>query len=53
MRVKSLVVAFPFSGPASGVFFIEGGLPIIGGSLKPEEKTAAFEWVDRVIANLK
>lgn len=35
------------------VFFIKGGLPIIGGSLKPEEKTAAFEWVDRVIANLK
>ncbi len=35
------------------VFYIKGGLPIIGGSLKPEEKTAAFEWVDRVIANLK
>ncbi len=35
------------------VFYIKGGLPIIGSSLKPEEKTAAFEWVDRVINNLK
>ena len=35
------------------VLYIKGGLPIIGGSLKPEEKTAIFEWVDRVIANLK
>ena len=31
----------------------KGGLPIIGGSLKPEEKTEIFAWVDRVIANLK
>ena len=35
------------------VLYIKGGLPIFGGSLKPEEKTAIFEWVDRVIANLK
>ena len=35
------------------VLYIKGGLPIIGGSLKPEEKTAIIEWVDRVIANLK
>ncbi|MBR2721892.1 MAG: hypothetical protein IKC31_06310 [Clostridia bacterium] len=35
------------------VLYVKGGLPIIGGSVKPEEKTAIFEWVDRVIANLK
>lgn len=35
------------------VFYIKGGMPIIGSSLKPEEKTAAFEWLDRVIQNLK
>ena len=35
------------------VLYIKGGLPIIGGSLKPEEKTAIIEWLDRVIANLK
>ena len=35
------------------VLYIKGGLPIIGGSVKPEERTAIIEWVDRVIANLK
>ena len=35
------------------VLYIKGGLPIIGGSVKPEERTAILEWVDRVIANLK
>ncbi|MBE6698686.1 MAG: hypothetical protein E7584_00360 [Ruminococcaceae bacterium] len=35
------------------VLYIKGGLPIIGGALKPEERTAIIEWVDRVIANLK
>ena len=35
------------------VLYIKGGLPLFGGSLKPEEKTAVIEWVDRVIANLK
>ena len=35
------------------VLYIKGGLPIIGGSLKPEEKTEIFAWIDRVIANLK
>ena len=35
------------------VLYIKGGLPIIGGSLKPEEKTEIFAWVDRVINNLK
>jgi hypothetical protein len=35
------------------VLFVKGGLPIIGTSVKPEEKTEIFTWVDRVIANLK
>lgn len=35
------------------VLYIKGGLPIFGGSLKPEEKTEIFAWIDRVIANLK
>ena len=35
------------------VLFVKGGLPIIGTSVKPEEKTEIFAWVDRVIANLK
>lgn len=35
------------------VLFINGGLPLFGGSVKPEEKTEIFAWIDRVIANLK
>lgn len=35
------------------VLYIKGGLPIIGGSVKPEERAAIIEWVDHVIANLK
>ena len=35
------------------VLFVKGGLPIIGGSIKPEEKAEIFAWVDRVIENLK
>ena len=35
------------------VLFVKGGLPFIGGSVKPEEKAEVFAWVDRVIANLK
>jgi hypothetical protein len=35
------------------ILYINGGLPLFGGSVKPEEKTAIIEWVDRVIANLK
>jgi len=35
------------------VLFVKGGLPIIGSSVKPEEKTEIFAWVDRVVANLK
>ena len=31
------------------VLYIDGGMPIFGGSVKPEERTAIFEWVDRVI----
>ena len=35
------------------VLYVKGGLPFIGGSVKPEEKAEVFAWVDRVIANLK
>ena len=35
------------------VLYVKGGFPIFGSSLKPEEKTAAFEWIDRVMENLK
>ncbi len=35
------------------VLYINGGLPIFGGAVKPEERTAVLEWVDRVIKNLK
>lgn len=35
------------------VLYVKGGLPIIGGSVKPDEKAAAFAWVDRVLKNLK
>ena len=35
------------------VLYVKGGFPIFGSSLKPEEKAAAFEWIDRVMANLK
>ncbi len=34
------------------VLYVDGGFPIFGAKLKEEEKTSAFEWVDRVIANL-
>ena len=35
------------------VLYIKGGLPFLGGSLKPEEKAEIFAWIDRVIENLK
>ena len=35
------------------VLHVNGGMPIFGGSVKPEEKEAIFAWVDRVIQNLK
>jgi hypothetical protein len=35
------------------VLYIKGGLPIFGGSVKPEERTEIIAWVDRVLANLK
>ena len=35
------------------VLYIKGGMPIFGSSLKPEEQTEIFAWIDRVIANLK
>ena len=35
------------------VLYVKGGLPIIGGAVKPDEKATILAWVDRVIANLK
>ena len=35
------------------VHFVNGGFPIFGTNVKPEEKTATFDWIDRVIAGLK
>lgn len=35
------------------VLYVKGGLPIIGGSVKPEEKAEIFAWVDRVKEALK
>ena len=35
------------------VMFVNGGFPIFGTTPKAEEKTAVFDWIDRVIANLK
>ena len=35
------------------VLYIKGGMPIFGGSVKPEEKTEIFAWIDRVVADLK
>ncbi len=35
------------------VLYVKGGLPIIGGGLKAEEKAEIFAWVDRVVENLK
>ncbi len=35
------------------VIYVNGGFPIFGTTPKPEEKTAVFAWVDRVLQNLK
>ena len=35
------------------ILYIKGGFPIFGTAIKPEERTQIFEWVDRVLANLK
>ena len=35
------------------VLYIKGGLPIIVDNPKPMEKNMVFDWVDRVIQNLK
>lgn len=33
------------------VLFVKGGLPFLKG-VKPEEKAAAFEWVDRIVPQM-
>ena len=35
------------------VLYVKGGLPIIGGSVKPDEKATILAWVENVIENLK
>ena len=52
-RVKQIIAEVANNAVYDEVLYINGGLPIFGGSVKPEERTAIFEWVDRVIANLK
>lgn len=52
-RVKQIISEVANNAVFEEVLYVNGGLPIFGGSVKPEERTAIFEWVDRVIANLK
>ena len=52
-NVKQIIADVAQNAVFDEVLYINGGLPIFGGSLKPEERTAIFEWTDRVIANLK
>ena len=52
-RVKQIISEVANNAVYDEVLYVNGGLPIFGGSVKPEERTAIFEWVDRVIANLK
>lgn len=35
------------------VLYVKCGFSLFGGAPKPEEKKAVFEWVDRVMGNLK
>jgi hypothetical protein len=52
-NVKQIIADVAQNAVFDEVLYINGGMPIFGGSLKPEERTAIFEWTDRVIANLK
>ena len=52
-NVKEIIADVAKNAVFEEVLFVNGGMPIFGGSLKPEERTAIFEWTDRVIANLK
>jgi hypothetical protein len=52
-NVKQIIAEVAQNAVYDEVLYINGGMPIFGGSLKPEELTAIFEWTDRVIANLK
>ena len=52
-NVKQIIADVANNSVFEEVLYIDGGLPIFGGSIKPEERKAIFEWTDRVIANLK
>ncbi len=52
-NVKEIISSVANNVVYDEVLYINGGMPIFGGSVKPEELTAVFEWVDRVLANLK
>lgn len=52
-NVKQIIADVAQNAVFDEVLYINGGMPIFGGALKPEERTAIFEWTDRVIANLK
>ncbi len=52
-KIKEIISTVAGNAVYDEVLYVNGGLPIIGGSIKPEERTAMFEWVDRVIADLK
>jgi len=52
-NVKQIIADVAQNSVYEEVLYINGGMPIFGGSIKPEERTAIFEWTDRVIANLK
>ena len=52
-NVKQIIADVAQNAVYEEVLYINGGMPIFGGAIKPEERTAIFEWTDRVIANLK
>ena len=52
-NVKEIISTVANNAVYDEVLYVNGGMPIFGGSVKPEELTTVFEWIDRVLANLK
>ncbi|MBQ8311120.1 MAG: hypothetical protein IJX80_08940 [Clostridia bacterium] len=52
-RIREIIGESAGNRTYEEVLYINGGLPIIGGSIKPEERETIFAWVDKVLANLK
>ncbi len=52
-NVKEIIETVANNAVYEEVLYINGGMPIFGGSVKPEELNTVFEWTDRVVANLK